>query len=169
MKGHFMKNSIYVSGDINSGNVYLTPGFQPPTDSGGLYEHIRVHSEMQSYASGGAIFHVNIEEPMNVSAKNKFIKSLFENHPIRYISLTPFLSICNKCGIKQIGKRFTCSKCGSDDVTCWSRPVGYFRPAVKGNISDNLHNATEKFWSKHKIEELSKRILYKSNSLESVK
>jgi len=159
-------NRIYVSGDVDNDSVYLTPGFQPPVDSGSFEEQIKVHSEMQSYASGGSIFHINIEEPLSVESKNKFIKSLFQNHPIRYISLTPLLSICNDCGKKQMGKRTTCSKCGSKNIVCWSRPVGYFRPAIKGNVSDDLRKADEKFWSKHKIEELARRTLFNSSDLE---
>lgn len=156
---------IYVSGDMENGNVYLTPGFQPPVDSGSLEEQIKVHSEMQSYASGGSIFHINLEEKMDVNTKNRFIKSMFENFPIRYVSLTPLLSVCNFCGEKQLGKRTTCSSCGSTDIVCWSRPVGYFRPAIKGNISNDLKKADERFWSKHKIEELSRRVLYSKKDL----
>ena len=56
--------TICVSGDVSLGNVYLTSGIQPPADEGTQFEQIRSHSEMQSYASGGSIFHINMTEHM---------------------------------------------------------------------------------------------------------
>lgn len=149
--------TIFVSGDIEQGNVYLTSGIQPPADEGTPFDQVQVHSEMQSYASGGSIYHMNLSEPMQRDKKCNFIKSMFGNFPLRYISLTPILTICQDCGTKIVGKKTECSQCGSKDVTCWSRPVGYFRPAVRGNLSHDLRQFDHRFWLNGRFEEFLRR------------
>lgn len=158
------KNQIYVSGDIEKGTVFITSGFQPPTTTGTFREQLEVHSEMQSYASGGAIFHINLEQKFDINNINKFIKKIFENYPIRYISLTPILSICNNCKRKYIGKINICKECSSKDVSIWARPVGYFRPAIRGDIAEDYEDAAYKFWAEHKIKELSNMITIKNEN-----
>ncbi len=149
--------TIYVSGDVENSNVYLTSGIQPPSDEGTPFDQVQVHSEMQSYASGGSIYHMNLTESMESTKKCSFIKSLFENFPLRYISLTPILTICHDCGKKSVGKKTSCSRCGSLDVSCWSRPVGYFRPAVRGNLSSDLRKFNHRFWLNGRFEEFLRR------------
>jgi len=150
-------NNIFVSGNLDNNTVYLTSGIQPPNDSGSVLDQIKVHSEMQSYASGGSVYHMNLVDTISPDKKCNLIKSLFENFTIRYISLTPILSICQNCGMKMVGKQVNCKSCGSADISCWSRPVGYFRPAVRGNLSSDLKKSDYTYWLKSRIEELSNR------------
>jgi len=160
--------TICVSGDVAVGNVYLTSGIQPPADEGTQFEQIRSHSEMQSYASGGSIFHMNMTEHMESEQKCTFVKSLFNNFTLRYISLTPVLSICQECGCKAVGKKTSCSKCGSTDITCWSRPVGYFRPAVRGNLSQDLRQHDHRFWLNSRLEEFLRRKTFNANIVDDL-
>lgn len=149
--------TICVSGDVEKGNVYLTAGIQPPYDEGTSFEQIQAHSEFQSYASGGSIMHMNLTEQMSSEKKCTFIHSLFNNFPMRYITMTPVLSICQSCGKKIVGKKNTCSICESHDIIVFSRVVGYFRPASRGNLSDDLRKFDFRFWNKGRYEEFLRR------------
>ena len=157
MKERNLLPTICVSGDCDTNKVYLTSGIQPPSDTGTIFDQIKTHSEMQSYASGGSIFHMNINEHMGIEKTIKMIKNLFNNFPLRYISLTPILSVCQDCGNKSVGKKTVCPSCGSNDISFWSRPVGYFRPALRGNISADLKDSTFRYWLKSRIEEFRRR------------
>ena len=157
--------TIAVSGDLLNGNVYLTAGIQPPADEGTPFDQVQVHSEMQSYASGGSIYHMNLTERMNNIKKCSFVKSLFNNFPLRYISLTPILSICQACGSKSVGKITTCPNCSSEDITAWSRPVGYFRPAARGHLSEDLRRYDYRFWLNGRFEEFLRRRTFREDDV----
>lgn len=160
--------TIKVSGDIENNNVYLTSGIQPPADDGTIFQQITTHSEMQSYASGGSIFHMNVNEHMPADKTIKMIKNMFNKFPLRYISITPILSICQECGCKAVGKKTTCTSCGSTDISLHSRPVGYFRPVMRGNISQNLKKSNHRFWAKSRIEEFIRRRTVDNDSVDSL-
>lgn len=149
--------TLNVSGSTENNNIYLTSGIQPPTTEGNLVQQTKVQADMQSYASGGSIMHVFLNEEMDAEHKSKFISKMFNNFPIRYISLTPFLSICNECGEKHVGKINTCINCNSADVSIWSRPIGYVRPVMRSNINDSYTNADFTFWTSSKIHEFANR------------
>lgn len=148
---------LKVSGNLEDGKVYLTAGIQPPSDEDkSISSTIKISSDYQSYAGGGSILHVFMNEKMSSTKKANFIKKMFNNFPIRYVSLTPFLSICNSCGEKFVGKRRECS-CGSNDLSIWTRPVGYFRPAIRDEISEDYKSSHYRFWSSSRLEEMSNR------------
>ena len=159
--------TINVSGNLDTGDIYLTTGIQPPNDEGTTFEQTAVHAEMQSYASGGSIEHFQVVDSMGSNTKNSFIKSLFNNLPLRYISLTPILSICQSCGNKSIGKRTSCSVCESTDITVFSRPVGYYRPAVRGNLSQDLRKHDHRFWMSGRLEEFLRRKTFGADELDT--
>jgi len=159
---------IFVSGDVKNNNVYLSSGIQPPTDSGSFLDQLEIHNEFQSYASGGSVFHINLTDTIVPKLKNKFIKNLFENHTIRYASLTPVLSVCQNCGTKEIGKKTVCRNCNSTDISIWSRPVGYLRPVVRGNLSDDLRKYEHKYWTDSRLEEFRKRKTFDNNIINYV-
>ena len=157
---------ISVSGNLADGNVYLTSGVQPPTDTGSFLDQLRIHSIYQSYASGGSVYHINIQENMPPDKKSSFIRNMFGNWTIRYVSLTPILSICQSCGNKKVGKMLRCNKCNSDDITVWSRPVGYLRPAVRGGLSEDLKKHNHRYWMNGRLEEFLRRIVFTSEDLD---
>lgn len=160
--------TMFVSGNIEQGNVYLTSGIQPPADDGSPMDQVELHSEMQSYASGGSIYHMNLTEKMPSKKKCKFIKSMFNNFPLRYVTLTPMLSICQDCGSKTIGKKVECPICGSKDISVWSRVVGYFRPAVRKNLSEDLKTYDHRFWMNGRFEEFLNRKLIDSVQIDDM-
>jgi ribonucleoside-triphosphate reductase len=147
----------YVSGDPSTGRVFLTSGFQAPFQEKDLMKQIDVNSHFQSYATGGSIFHVFTSEEMTPEEQEKLIFSIIRNFPIQYMTKTPFLTTCNECKHKMVGKKNKCEKCGSKDVTCYSRPIGYFRPVLRGNVSDDFKQADHLFWLNGRVEDFATR------------
>jgi anaerobic ribonucleoside-triphosphate reductase len=152
-----VKPKIFVQGDPSSKRVFLTSGFQAPFQEKDLISQIDVNSHFQSYATGGSIFHLFTTEEMSEGEQEKLIFSIIENFPIQYLTKTPVLTICNKCGHKMVGKHDKCSKCGSTDVSVWSRPIGYFRPVLRGNIKKDFKDADHKFWLDGRVEDFATR------------
>jgi len=148
---------IYVSGDPVSKRVFLTSGFQAPSSEQNLLNQVDVASHFQSYASGGSILHLFTGEEMTAEEQERLIRGIIENFPVQYLTKTPFLTVCNTCGHKTVGRKNECERCGSKDVTLWSRPIGYFRPVMRGNVSKDFKDADNLFWLSGRIEDFSTR------------
>ena len=159
---------MFVQGDPITGRVFLTSGFQAPFQEGDLLKQIDVNSHFQAYATGWSIFHLFTAEELTPEQQERLIKNIFSNFPIQYMTKTPFLTTCNSCGHKMIGKRNVCEKCGSDDVTIWSRPIGYFRPVMRGKISKDFKEAQYKFWLDGRIEDFATRKEVTSKDIEYI-
>jgi ribonucleoside-triphosphate reductase len=152
-----VKARIYVNGDPSSRRVFLTSGFQAPFQEGDLLKQIDVNSHFQSYATGGSIFHIFTAEEMKPEEQEKLIFGIIRNFPIQYLTKTPFLTTCNSCGHKMVGRKTKCEKCNSEDVTLWSRPIGYFRPVMRGKIKEDFKSAQYLFWLSGRIEDFATR------------
>jgi anaerobic ribonucleoside-triphosphate reductase len=163
-----VKPKIYVNGDVDSGRVFLTSGFQAPFQEGDLLKQIDVNSHFQSYATGGSIMHLFTAEEMTPEEQEKLIFSIIKNFPIQYLTKTPFLTTCNNCGHKMVGRKTKCERCGSDDVTIWSRPIGYFRPVMRKGISKNFKSAKYLFWLSGRIEDFSTRKEVTTKDIEEI-
>jgi ribonucleoside-triphosphate reductase len=152
-----VKPRIFVNGNPETGRVFLTSGFQAPSQEGDLLKQIDVNSHFQSYATGGSIMHLFTAEQMKPEEQEKLIFNIIRNFPIQYLTKTPFLTTCNNCGHKMVGRKVSCEKCGSDDVTLWSRPIGYFRPVMRKGISKDFRSADYLFWLSGRIEDFATR------------
>jgi len=152
-----IKPKMYVQGDVESGKVFLTSGFQLPFQEEDLLTQVDNAGLFQGFASGGAVLHLFTNEELSVEQQIKLVKSIMNNFPVYYMTKTPFLTTCNSCGHKMVGKHNKCEKCGSDDVTLWSRPIGYFRPVMRKNVDKNFENAEYKFWLDGRIKDFSTR------------
>lgn len=157
---------IYVSGDPVTRRVFLTSGFQAPSSEQNLLRQVDVASHFQSYASGGSILHVFTGEEMTPEQQERLIRGIIENFPVQYMTKTPFLTSCNVCGHKMVGRKTECEKCGSEDVTLWSRPIGYFRPVMRGKVSEDFKNAENLFWLSGRIEDFATRKEVKKEDVE---
>jgi len=146
-----MKKEIYVSGFKENNRVFLTSGFQPPYE-GNIGEQIIISAEGQSYATGGSIQHIFLNEKLNKEEKKELIKKIFRV-PIIYITLTPTKSVCNNCNYSIIGEILVCPKCGSKDILIYSRVIGYVRPIARGgkkgitiNKEKGIFDGEENYW-----------------------
>ncbi|WP_163328453.1 anaerobic ribonucleoside-triphosphate reductase [Desulfurobacterium thermolithotrophum] len=163
-----VKAKIFVNGDPVSKRVFLTSGFQAPFQEGDLLRQIDVNSHFQSYATGGSIFHIFTAEEMEPEEQERLIFNIIKNFPIQYLTKTPFLTTCNKCGHKMVGRKTKCVRCDSEDVTLWSRPIGYFRPVMRGKIEKNFKNAQYLFWLSGRIEDFATRKEVKKKDVEEI-
>ena len=163
-----VKPRIYVNGDPETGRVFLTSGFQAPFQEGDLLKQIDVNAHFQSYATGGSIMHLFTAEEMKPEEQEKLIFSIIGNFPIQYLTKTPFLTTCNSCGHKMVGRKTECEKCGSDDVTLWSRPIGYFRPVMRKGVRKDFKNAEYLFWLSGRIEDFATRKEVKREDVEEI-
>ncbi len=140
----------YIKGSISGSGVFLTAGFQPPYDAESLTRQLEVSSHTQRFATGGSIQHIFLNEKPDRYAARNFIKRIFENLPIIYITLTPTMSICNACSAKIVGEYTECLHCGSEDTVIYSRVIGYYRPIArkirKIDRENYLYEGEENYW-----------------------
>jgi len=141
-------SKIIVSGTQE--RPFLTSGFQPPYSCKSLSKLVYVSAHTQNYATGGSVLHIFMGEKTDSNTKKKMVKAMFSNYPVKYITLTPTLTICNKCKHKFVGENLTCPVCKSNDTTIYSRVIGYFRPiARKVTLKDSmqgLYEGEENIW-----------------------
>lgn len=165
----------YVKGNLEGSGVFLTAGFQPPYDTNSLTKQLKVSALTQHFATGGSVQHIFLNEKVSAEVLSRFIKNLFTGMPIIYITLTPTLTHCNSCNGKMVGERETCYYCGSDDLTHYSRVIGYYRPIArkvkKKDKAKYLYEGEENYWQggrradwvsrkKIKISELMEALLW---------
>jgi len=140
----------YVKGSLEGSGVFLTSGFQPPFDGKSLMKQLQVSAQTQLMATGGSVQHIFLNEKPNSEVLKRFIKNLFSSMPIIYITLTPTLSVCNKCNSKLVGEVERCPYCSSDDVTVYSRVIGYYRPVArkikKKDRERYIYEGEENYW-----------------------
>ena len=135
-------------------DVYLTSGCMLPFSEEDFTQQIENAAEYQGYATSGSILHHFIESKIEPTKLAKYLNKLFDK-PINYITFTPTLTSCMKCGqkFKAIdGKNIeNCDVCGSDDIATFSRVIGYVKMISRKNIKLNKSNIYEgkyNFWSK---------------------
>ena len=139
----------FVKGSLKGSGVFLTAGFQPPYDAT-LGKQLEVSSYTQRFATGGSIQHIFLNEKPDEHSLREFVRRIFENLPVIYITLTPTLSICNSCEARIVGERLTCPYCGSEDTTIYSRVIGYYRPIArkirKADRESYIYEGEENYW-----------------------
>ena len=146
-----VRNPLYVSGNAETGRVFLTSGFQPPYE-GSLAKQLIVSAEGQAYATGGSIQHIFLNDKLSLNEKKLFIKKVL-SLPINYFTITPTVSVCNECGEKIVGEAKVCPKCGSKDILVYSRIIGYLRPVARGgkkgiviDKEKGIYDGEENYW-----------------------
>lgn len=131
-------------------NPYLTAGCMLPFSEENLIEVIENHAEFQAYATSGSIFHNFLETELSPEDLKKYIKRIFSK-PINYMTITPTRTVCNSCGHAVIGDipGDDCPNCGSDDLSVWSRVIGYYKPVArkKLHIEKGSYEGVYNFWS----------------------
>jgi ribonucleoside-triphosphate reductase len=139
---------IYVSGSRE--RPILTSGFQPPFSEGDISKLVYVSAHTQNHATGGSVLHIFLGQKVSPDTKKELVRKIFNNYPVKYMTITPTLTRCNKCGAKFVGEYLECPKCGSDDTTIYSRVVGYFRPIARRvkrrDPSRGIYDGEENIW-----------------------
>jgi len=95
-----------------------------------IFEAVEHQKDLQSYYTGGTIFHSFLPEAVDKDTTKKLIKRIAETR-LPYFSITPTFSVCPNHGYIP-GEKATCPDCG--EVTeVYSRIVGYLRPVSTWN------------------------------------
>ncbi len=142
-----MIKKCFVQGSVDDNRVFITSGFQPPTDAD-LITRNKISAYMQSYASGGSIDHIFLGGKITCDMKKNLINKMFST-PMTYITLSPIVSLCQSCGHKSVGENYTCPECGdSEHMMVYGRVIGYVRPIVSGRvkIENNSIEGDENYW-----------------------
>ncbi len=107
-------------------------------------EVLEHQKNLQTLYTGGTVVHFFLQESPDEESVAKFIKFVFENYPIPYITITPTFSVCEDHGYIR-GEHFECPTCGKP-TEVYSRVVGYYRPVQR--------------WNRGKQEEFRQRLEY---------
>ncbi len=137
----------FVQGDIESNNVYMTSGFQAPTNID-LVQRSNISAHFQSFASGGSIEHVFLGGKVSNETKKSIINKMFQS-PLTYMTMSPVVSVCTKCSTKHIGEHHECPNCHDNEhMMIYARVIGYVRPIVSGKIKveNKMINGTNNYW-----------------------
>lgn len=116
-----------------NGTPYYTNSTQLPvgfTDD--IFEVLQLQDELQTLYTGGTVLHAYLGESIDdIEVCKRFIKKVFTQFKLPYISITPTFSVCNTHGYLR-GEQFTCPECGGE-TEVWSRVTGYLRPLANYN------------------------------------
>ena len=116
----------------------------PPYTVWDLRTQLWVESQVQPKYTGGVVKHVFLGSAIDVDTADRFLKWIYSSTDIVYISLTPTITHCPKCGWWDVGIHDRCLKCGSERVDVWSRIVGYYRPLRTWNVGRRAEFRTRK-------------------------
>ena len=99
------------------------------------FEALKLQDELQCLYNGGTVLHLFLGERINdIQTVKSFVKKIFENFRLPYITLTPTFSICPTHGYLE-GEHFFCPQCAiKQPCEVYSRVVGYLRPVNQFNI-----------------------------------
>lgn len=107
-------------------------------------EVLEHQKDLQVLYTGGTVIHFFLQESPDESVVPRFIKFVFENYLVPYITITPTFSVCEDHGYIR-GEHFLCPTRGKETET-YSRIVGYYRPVQR--------------WNRGKQEEFKERLEY---------
>ena len=115
---------------FDTGYEYFTNSSNLHVDNtGNITETVAFYDKHHSKNTGGSVYHLFAEgHVLDVNNLRKVIGKIFSNSDIPYVSYTPTMYICDKCGLIESP---VCS-CGSF-VEKYTRVTGYIRPVSRYN------------------------------------
>lgn len=136
----------------NHAKGFYTNSYNCPVDANlSLIERIKIESQFHPLTTGGTVFHTFLGEEVPAEAMRRLVQRILTNYPIAYLSMTPTLSICPKCGKVYYGTIGKCYDCNTSNEV-WSRIVGYYRPISR--------------WNEAKLKEFHARLQYSQDRFE---
>ncbi|MFR9592166.1 MAG: anaerobic ribonucleoside-triphosphate reductase, partial [Rikenellaceae bacterium] len=128
-------------------NCYTSYFFMPDDDTISLLDQMRLHGRHYTDTlDGGVALHANLEEHLS---KEQYLKVLdiAIKEGTSYFTFNIPNSSCDKCGYITKTPIKKCPKCGSEDITWWTRIIGYLRP-VKGFSKGRRVEAAKRIYNK---------------------
>lgn len=141
------KDGYLVPEDENLYNSYIYDAHNNTT----ILDKIAMQGgDIAKSIDGGQASHLNLEDNLD---KEQYVKLLeYAVHVGNsYITFNVPQTQCDDCGFIAKHPFEVCPKCGSEDITLWTRIIGYLRPM--------------KAWSKARQEEGHNRMFAKQNEV----
>lgn len=155
----------------NEEDNYITSGCMLPFSENDFIQQIENSAEFQPYATSGSILHHFLESKVEPTKLANYIKNIFFNKPIIYMTMSPTLSCCMKCGQKFIAEDGIniekCPVCGDDDLATFGRIIGYVRAISRKRlkVKNGTYEGKYNFWSKAKRHDWNGRRRFKDTDI----
>ena len=123
---HWDKEDGYIV--PNDGRVLYNSYFYDAHDNTSVLDKFRMHGrEFTELLDGGVGAHINLEEHLSKEQYLKLIDFAIENGTSYFTFNIPNTQ-CDDCGFISKHRLSVCPKCGSKNLTWWTRVIGYLRP-----------------------------------------
>jgi len=156
---------IYISGTKK--RPYIHSGTLNPQNVDSILDIIENQKELLPLYSGGSVLHFWFGEKINNPESVKvFLKKLFTNTQIPFVSFNSTFSICEDHGYIS-GEHFKCPQCQKDCLV-FSRIVGYLKSISKGgeiNREKGTFETNNPTWNPGKLQEWVDRHLFDEKDL----
>ena len=130
-------------------NLYNSYFYKPEDKSIDILQKFRLHGKRYvDSLDGGVALHCNLEEHLTKEQYLKLMKYAIENGTNYYTFNIPN-SKCEKCGYISKHPIKKCPKCGSEDISWWTRIIGYLRP-IKGFSKGRRIEADRRYYANGK-------------------
>ena len=112
-------------------NLYASYIFKPNDDSISVLDKITMHGNnyIGDYLDGGSAAHINLEEHLSSKQYDQLLRHAAKNG-CQYLTFNIKMMQCDDCGHIVNHPVDKCPKCGSENLTTWTRIIGYLT-AVK--------------------------------------
>lgn len=110
--------------NFNDRYILYSNQWIPLTEEVSLIDRIKCSGNLDKYCTGGAILHLNTNNPIPAKTQKRVLKQVF-SQGVSYFAFNYDISKCNNCGEVYSNKIKVCSNCGSSDIDYFYRVVGF--------------------------------------------
>ena len=133
--------------DEDGNKLYNSYFFKTDDPTVGVLEKLQLHGrEFTEKLSGGVGCHINLEDHLSKAQYTMLIDKAIEFGTSYFTFNVPNCQ-CDKCGHIEKKHFDECPKCGSHEVTDWSRIIGYLRP-IKHYDEARAYEASRRVYTK---------------------
>lgn len=137
------EDGYWVPEDVNLYNSY----FYNAHDNTSVLDKFILHGKQTyQFTDGGSAAHINLEEHLSTPQYLKLIDFAIEQGT-NYFTFNIPNSKCEDCGHIVKAPVTKCPKCGKENITWYTRVIGYLRP-IKAFGSDRQVEANKRVYSK---------------------
>lgn len=137
------EDGYWVPEDVNLYNSYF---YNAHDDTSVLDKFILHGKQTYQYTDGGSAAHINLEDHLSKEQYLKLIDFAIKEGT-NYFTFNIPNSKCEDCGYITKHPIVECPKCNSDNITQYTRVIGYLRP-IKAFGSDRQVEANKRIYSK---------------------
>ena len=138
------EDGYIVPNDVNLYNSYF---YNAHDDTSVLDKFILHGKQTYQYTDGGSAAHINLEEHLSFNQYLKLIDFAIQQGT-NYFTFNVPNSKCEDCGYIVKAPITKCPKCGKENITWYTRVIGYLRP-IKAFGSDRQVEANKRIYSKN--------------------